>query len=840
LALILAAVLEGCVGADESYIRDLKCPDGGLALTPTLYSKGFDAYKNVHCIPDYAFCQRNGHKVGDEQDFCKDGKKFTADFDLLNGLELLNYVGDKAFDQFGTGNNVGQTVNIKGNFPKLISIGIGAFLTDSSTHPSSIDLSGASAIETIGENALQVNYDSSDHKYRTIVADGTYPNYRGCGENGGFQFGAVPLTISSYRQGFEAYKEITCIPKNTFCWHEQGGSCTWGSTAVFDLRGLKKLKYIGGGAFLHTKGGILMEGDYPALLEIAGYSFANIPARITVSGSFPLLVKIGGFESTGTFDSLVNFDNAPNLRIVAAGFKGFKGQVSMKGPYPKLVAIEAQSFYQVGTKGKSTPGLINLNEATALQKLHYLNFYDFVGVVTATGSYSDFIGCLILPNGNVLHAPDALPLTYPLYTQGYEAYVNATCIPTHFYPKMWGYGVDSPIAFTLTNMPKLKSIGRYSFYLYKGTIILNGTFPSLTFVDDYSFTGSGTSESFIDIQCRGPSWWTTTYPEGAPFAKFKGDRGDARGEGCACSDCSGTCATMCLARTFTSTTITSTSITTRTVTTTTITTTTTYVPGECNGVSEVSECGTKIGKAACYAVDTVGIEARKNCPIMCGIACTSTSTISTTTTSTTRTQTTTTTRTSTTKTTTTRTSTTKTTKTRTTSTTTVTTTTTTTTTKSTTTTRQCSVYNPSNEDTYTKSDLSLCEDYTNTQCCEERTTGVYVWWECKALCDMCGTNREDHKECPMLVDLDASSIEPSGGLTLAGKITIPLGIIGFIAGLLIGWYRIKSDKKAKQLLDDELDKLRNIVADNGKPVQNPMFTGEAGGGYLEVVDDETT
>ena len=60
--------------------------------------------------------------------------------------------------------------------------------------------------------------------------------------------------------------------------------------------------------------------------------------------------------------------------------------------------------------------------------------------------------------------------------------------------------------------------------------------------------------------------------------------------------------------------------------------------------------------------------------------------------------------------------------------------------------------------------------------------------------------------CAALATLEALSAataasseesEGGGGLTTAGKVTIPLGILGFLGGIVVGWYRLRSDKKAK-------------------------------------------
>ena len=69
------------------------CKDGGLALTPELYSQGYAAYKDAVCVPDAAFCQ--------DDYFCpgSPGLLFTDDV-ILENMPQLEYVGLYSFYTF--------------------------------------------------------------------------------------------------------------------------------------------------------------------------------------------------------------------------------------------------------------------------------------------------------------------------------------------------------------------------------------------------------------------------------------------------------------------------------------------------------------------------------------------------------------------------------------------------------------------------------------------------------------------------------------------------------------------------------------------------------------------
>ena len=95
----------------------------GLALTPTLYEQGYEAYKDAVCIPNGAFCK------DPEYVYCwPNPGMFNSSFSntvTLRNMNELIYVGREAFQSFG--NN--GTIIIEGSFPKLKVIGANAFNT---------------------------------------------------------------------------------------------------------------------------------------------------------------------------------------------------------------------------------------------------------------------------------------------------------------------------------------------------------------------------------------------------------------------------------------------------------------------------------------------------------------------------------------------------------------------------------------------------------------------------------------------------------------------------------------------------------------------------------------
>lgn len=84
--------------------------------------------------------------------------------------------------------------------------------------------------------------------------------------------------------------------------------------------------------------------------------------------------------------------------------------------------------------------------------------------------------------------------------------------------------------------------------------------------------------------------------------------------------------------------------------------------------------------------------------------------------------------------------------------------------------------------------------------------------------------------CSSLVTLErlaaasAAAVE-SGGLNLGAKIGIPLSIIGFIGGIAIGWYRLKSDKDAKEDAKEEAKKAKEEAKETLEEIRLEMLEG---------------
>ena len=114
------------------------------------------------------------------------------------------------------------------------------------------------------------------------------------------------------------------------------------------------------------------------------------------------------------------------------------------------------------------------------------------------------------------------------------------------------------------------------------------------------------------------------------------------------------------------------------------------------------------------------------------------------------------------------------------------------------------------------------------------------------LCEPCSSDegvdftiRGNVGTCLSLVTLEGlaavSAGDESGGLSTAGKITIPLGVLGFIGGIAVGWYRLENDKKEKKEQAKKFKKLEKNLKKKAGTIQkeNPMF---AGGGVSTSID----
>ena len=137
-----------------------ECDGRRLALTPDLYSQGYEKFKDATCIPDYAFCTNTSGCAGSP------GLLFTGDVNLTNMGQLV-YVGISAFNSFK------GKLSITGSFPKLKEIKPGAF-QDASNAYSSITLDGVAALEMVGDRAF--------HSFKGKMAmTGLFPKLKAIG-----------------------------------------------------------------------------------------------------------------------------------------------------------------------------------------------------------------------------------------------------------------------------------------------------------------------------------------------------------------------------------------------------------------------------------------------------------------------------------------------------------------------------------------------------------------------------------------------------------------------------------------------------------------------------------
>lgn len=105
------ANLQGCYALNVDQPLKILKPAAWLVLTPDLYAQGSNAYKDVDCIPDFAFCDDPPSKGCPEGDAA-----FRGDAILLENLEKLKFVGNNAFSSFK------GTMTMRGSFPQLKEI----------------------------------------------------------------------------------------------------------------------------------------------------------------------------------------------------------------------------------------------------------------------------------------------------------------------------------------------------------------------------------------------------------------------------------------------------------------------------------------------------------------------------------------------------------------------------------------------------------------------------------------------------------------------------------------------------------------------------------------------
>ena len=214
------------------------CANGGPALTPALYAQGYAAYKDIACIPEYAFCQHTSvhahvlERMGPDFNYtlCDSGKAYDGDIMLNGSFDKLTHVEQYAFSSFR------GTIAFTGSFPALIDIGPWSFSDNggSNSHlktvASVVDLSRAPLLQSLGKGAFQ-------YYKGKILLNGTH-------------------------------SKLTSVADWCFTWGGTNGS-------IIDLRTASSLQYIGRSAFGHTKVKVMLSGQYPALTNLDYNAFRS-------------------------------------------------------------------------------------------------------------------------------------------------------------------------------------------------------------------------------------------------------------------------------------------------------------------------------------------------------------------------------------------------------------------------------------------------------------------------------------------------------------------------------------------------------------------------------------
>ena len=272
------ANLQGCYALNVDQPLKILKPAAWLVLTPDLYAQGSNAYKDVDCIPDFAFCDDLPSRGCPEGDAA-----FRGDAILLENLEKLKFVGNNAFSSFK------GTMTMRGSFPQLKEICAYAF-NYCGNAGSSIALDGAavSALEA-------VRLEAFGHFAGKVAISGTFPKWKVIAK---FAFvsagtadssvtldgGAATMLETLGASAFQDFKgklviqgsfpKLRMIHENVF-----NSAGTADSSVTLGGADVDALEGVGIGAFLSFKGTLTIHGSFPEWREIGFWAFRMWPAR---------------------------------------------------------------------------------------------------------------------------------------------------------------------------------------------------------------------------------------------------------------------------------------------------------------------------------------------------------------------------------------------------------------------------------------------------------------------------------------------------------------------------------------------------------------------------------
>ena len=269
------ANLQGCYALNVDQPLKILKPAAWLVLTPDLYAQGSNAYKDVDCIPDFAFCDDLPSRGCPEGDAA-----FRGDAILLENLEKLKFVGNNAFSSFK------GTMTMRGSFPQLKEICAYAF-NYCGNAGSSIALDGAavSALEA-------VRLEAFGHFAGKVAISGTFPKWKviatfafvsaGTADSSvTLDGGAATMLETLGASAFQDFKgklviqgsfpKLRMIHENVF-----NSAGTADSSVTLGGADVDALEGVGIGAFLSFKGTLTIHGSFPEWREIGFWAFKNV------------------------------------------------------------------------------------------------------------------------------------------------------------------------------------------------------------------------------------------------------------------------------------------------------------------------------------------------------------------------------------------------------------------------------------------------------------------------------------------------------------------------------------------------------------------------------------
>lgn len=186
---------------------------------------------------------------------------------------------------------------------------------------------------------------------------------------------AKALTHELLAQGYEAYKDIECVPAYLFCQFEHLRPTTHPTNECAAGRGYGSKE-------------VEISGLLSSLLHIEFMAFHDFAGKITWSADCPNLKELGEEVFSSSFSSAastVTFETpmTPLETIGLGAFKDFKGEIAFNATFPKLKEVGFEAFYRASNPTSS----VVLDNALLLMTIGEEAFSYFKGNVQLVGEF---------------------------------------------------------------------------------------------------------------------------------------------------------------------------------------------------------------------------------------------------------------------------------------------------------------------------------------------------------------------------------------------------------------------------------------------------------------------